>query len=740
MAEPKFSPNPTKNASKLAAISNSLDLASSTAGRYTSMFVGRRIYENTVASTEKLDNPLLHSDELPAFTSIDPAHVEPATASVLDAARRRVAELTAAPAPHTWASLAVPLDDIDEKISRVWAPIGHLHAVADTPALREAYNTVLPSLIEYSTEIGQNEVLYRGYESIADTPDYATLSGPQRRTVENALRDFRLSGVDLAEDQKQEYKRLNTRLSELTTKFGENVLDATQGWTLHVEHESELAGLPDSAKSLARETAEREGLQGWLLTLEAPSYFPVMSYADNAEVRRKMYEASTTRASDQGPNAGQWDNTALMGEILTLRHARSSMLGFPSYAHYSLATKMARSPDEVIGFLRDLADQAKPVAKRELEELKQFAAAHFDMDHLEAWDIPYYSEKLRQHLYDVTQEELRPYFPVDTVLDGLFDITNTLFGVRISPRVTVDTWHEDVRFFDIWDEDGNLRGSFYLDLYSRPHKRGGAWMDECRVRRLTDDGVQTPVAFLTCNFTRPVGDAPALLTHDEVTTLFHEFGHGLHHMLTRVDLPSVSGINGVEWDAVELPSQLMENWCWEHAALKLLSGHWQTEEPLPDSLLERLRTAKNFQAGLQMIRQIEFAMFDFRVHLEFNPQHGPRIQETLARVRREVAVIHPPSFNRFAHAFSHIFSGGYAAGYYSYLWAEVLSSDAYSKFEERGIFDQATGREFMSCVLEQGGSKDSMELFVAFRGREPITDALLRHSGIVTSDTTANSP
>ena len=682
-------------------------------------------------ATDDNHNPLLAPGRLPAFSRISPAHIEPAVDQVLADARARIEALSTQSEPYSWDSLAEPLDDLDDRISRVWSPVGHLHAVADNPELREAFSACLPKLTEYNTELGQNKALFRGFETLAAAPEYGDLSAAQRKTIDNTIRDFQLSGVDLPAAAKQRCKQISARLSELATRFSENVLDATQGWTRQVLDESELAGLPASVRELARETAERESLPGWLLTLEAPCYFPVMSYADSAELRREIYEASTTRASDQGPNAGQWDNTALMAEILALRHEKAGLLGFGNYAELSLAKKMARASAEVVEFLTALVLRAKPVAERELQELKTFAAEHHGVDSLEAWDIAYYSEKLRQHRHAITQEELRPYFPIEQVLAGLFEVARRLFDIRIEPVADVDVWNPSVRFYAIHDRQGALRGEFYLDLYSRPHKRGGAWMDECAVRRCTGDVLQTPVAFLTCNFTPPVGDAPALLTHEEVSTLFHEFGHGLHHMLTLVDFPRVAGINGVEWDAVELPSQMLENWCWEPEALQLLSGHWQTGEPLPAPMLDKMRAVKNFQAGLKMIRQLEFALFDFRLHLEFDPDRGPRIQETLARVRREVAVVHPPAFNRFAHAFSHVFSGGYAAGYYSYLWAEVLSSDAFSKFEEHGVFDPDTGREFMSCVLEQGGSLDAMESFIAFRGREPVNDALLRHRGIV---------
>ena len=676
------------------------------------------------------DNPLLRGDHLPPFSLIRPEHTAPAVDHLLAEARQVVADLTKTDREHTWESLVRPLEQIDDRINRAWSPIGHLHAVADNPELREAFTECVAKLSEYSTELGQNKRLFHGFESIADSPQYAKLEQAQKKTIGNALRDFHLAGVDLNRKKKSRYKAISIRLSELSTKFGENVLDATQGWKKHITDEAQLSGLPETTREFARETAHREGLPGWVLTLEASCYLPVMSYADDGELRYQMYQASTTRASDQGPNAGRWDNSALLDEILALRHEKATLLGFSNYSEYSLATKMAPSTEEVIDFLCRLTAHASPVAQTELADLKQFSTDHYQVAELETWDIPYYSEKLRQHQFDITQEELRPYFPVERVLGGLFDVVARLYGLVIEPVDEVDSWHKHVRLYTIHGPDGDLRGHFYLDLYSRPHKRGGAWMDECVVRKRDGDALQTPVAYIVCNLTPPLGANPALLTHDDVTTLFHEFGHGLHHLLTQVDYPSVAGINGVEWDAVELPSQIMENWCWEYQTIQLISEHHQTGEPLPDALFERLRAAKNFQAGMRMIRQIEFALFDFRVHLEFDTARGPRVQETLAQVRREVAVVHPPAFNRFAHSFSHIFGGGYAAGYYSYLWAEVLSSDAFSRFEENGVFDRNTGSAFMRSVLERGGSQDAMDLFVEFRGREPSIEALLRHSGI----------
>ena len=594
--------------------------------------------------------------------------------------------------------------------------------------LRKAYNACLPKLNAYATEMGHNARLYRAYRSVAESG--APLDEGQRRVLDNLLRDFHLAGVDLEPEQKAEYKEISQRLSELGNRFAENVLDATNAWSRRVTDPAELEGLPESALDLARQTAEQRGEPGWLLTLDAPSYQPVMSYADNRDLRREVYEAYVTRASERGPGDGQWDNTALMEEILALRHRQARLLGFANFAEQSLARKMARTPDEVMAFLVDLADRSHAQALREYRELADFAAAEFGVDRLEAWDVGYYAEKLRQHRYAITQEALKPWFPETRVLPGLFAVVKRLFGMEIREVEGVDTWHPDVRFFEIRDAAGEIRGQFYLDLYARPNKRSGAWMDECVGRMFTAEVDQIPVAYLTCNFSPPVNGRPALFTHAEVQTLFHEFGHGLHHLLTRVDYPAISGIRGVAWDAVELPSQFLENWCWEREALALISGHHETGEPLPKELFEKMKAARNFQSAMAMVRQLEFALFDFRIHLEYDPARGGRVQEILKDVRDRVAVVPRPDFERFAHAFSHIFVGGYAAGYYSYKWAEVLSADAFSLFEKRGIFDRETGSRFLTRVLERGGEREPMDLFVAFRGREPRIDALLRHSGI----------
>nr|WP_320165602.1 oligopeptidase A [uncultured Methylophaga sp.] len=677
-----------------------------------------------------MSNPLLENYPLPPFSEIKPEHVEPAVTQAISQARQAVDKLLTQVSHPTWETLVEPMEDIDVSIDRVWSPVSHMNSVVNSDELRKAYNACLPMLSEFGTELGQNEDLYRAYKQLAESEVYPSLDTAQKKVIDNAVRDFRLSGVELNQADRDEYKNITQKLTELSAKFEENLMDATHGWKKHITDKDMLSGLPESAIAMAEQFAKRDNVEGWVFTLDFPSYMPVMSYADNREFREEMYTAFATKASDQGPNADQWDNTQVMADILKLRHRLANLLGFANHAERSLATKMAQSPEQVMDFLNDLAERSKPIAIKEFEELKAFAKETANMDELQAWDVTYFAEKLRQQRYSISQEELKPYFPEDKVVNGLFAVVNRLYGLVISERTDIDTWHKDVRFFEIRESNGNLRGQFYLDLYARQHKRGGAWMDECLVRRKTAKGLQTPVAFLTCNFSEPVGDKPALFTHDEVTTLFHEFGHGLHHMLTKIDYAGVSGINGVAWDAVELPSQFMENWCWEREALDLISGHYETGEKLPDDLYEKMIAARNFQSAMMMVRQLEFSIFDFRLHLEFDPEGGNQVDKILAEVRDQVAVVKPPKFNRFAHSFGHIFAGGYAAGYYSYKWAEVLSADAFSKFEEKGIFDRETGLAFLNNILEQGGSKEPMELFIAFRGREPEIDALLRHSGI----------
>ncbi|MGL6364042.1 oligopeptidase A [Aeromonas veronii] len=678
-----------------------------------------------------MNNPLLTMDSLPPFSQIKPEQVQPAVIQAIADCKQKISDVLAQRDPHTWDSLIAPLEEVNDRLSRIWSPVSHLNSVLNSEALREAHDACLPLLSEFQTYVGQHEGLYQAYLALSLSDDFPLLSGAQRKEIQNTLRDFRLSGIGLPAEAQQRYGEIQARLSELASRFSNNVLDATQGWHKLVADEAALAGLPDSVRAAARQMAELKGKEGWLFTLDIPSYLPVMMYADNRELRAEMYEAFTTRASDQGPNAGKWDNSAIMSELLTLRRELAQLLGFANYAELSLATKMADKTEQVVSFLTDLAAKSLPQGKAELEEIRSFAAEQHGQSELAAWDLAYYAEKLKQHKFSISDEQLRPYFPASKVVKGLFEVVKRVFGMKVRERLGIDTWHPDVRFYDIFDADDELRGSFYLDLYAREHKQGGAWMDVCLGRRYRQDGsLQKPVAYLTCNFNGPVDGKPALFTHNEVVTLFHEFGHGIHHMLTRIDVAGVAGINGVAWDAVELPSQFLENWCWESEALAFISGHYETGEPLPADLLEKMLTARNFQAAMQMLRQLEFALFDFRLHQEFDPANPAQLPALLDEVRSQVAVMTPPAFNRFQHSFSHIFAGGYAAGYYSYKWAEVLSADAFSRFEEEGIFNPATGQSFLKNILEKGGSKEPMELFRAFRGREPKVDALLRHSGI----------
>lgn len=676
------------------------------------------------------DNPLLDFNGLPRFSAIRPDDVEPAIDRLLADNRAALERLLAQPERATWEKVVQPIEDMNERLSRVWSPVSHLNAVMNTDALRAAYNRCLPKLSNYWTELAQDERVYRAYKAVAASPTFATLTAAQRKIVDNALRDFRLAGAELVPADKRSFKTIQEELSTLTSRFEENVLDATRGWSLSIEAESDLAGLPESARAMARQAAQHDGKSGWKFTLDGPSYVAVMTYADKRELRQQMYTAYVTRASDQGPNAGKWDNEQVIRRILQLRQEAAHLLGYANYAERSLVTKMAKTVSEVTDFLHDLAVRSRPVAAKELDELREFARTRFGRDGLEAWDIAYYAEKLRQERYAFAQEDVRPYFPEPRVVRGMFEVVERLYGMRIAAVEGVDVWHPDVRFYEIRDASGQLRGQFYMDLYARPNKRGGAWMDEYVSRKRAPGGVQVPVAYLTCNFSPPLDGKPALFTHDEVTTLFHEFGHGLHHMLTQVDYPAVAGINGVAWDAVELPSQFMENWCWEREAVELIARHYETNQPLPDALYDKMIAAKNFHTGMQMVRQLEFALFDMRLYSEFDPNGEKSVQALLDEVRREVGVLMPPAFNRFQDSFTHIFGGGYAAGYYSYKWAEVLSADAFSKFEENGIFDRTTGLAFLQTILEQGGVREPMDLFVAFRGRRPTIDALLRHSGL----------
>ncbi|MBD3609907.1 MAG: oligopeptidase A [Gammaproteobacteria bacterium] len=678
-----------------------------------------------------MSNPLLSLTGLPPFSQIKPEHVVPAVEYFIQQNSKQIEELLDSHSQYTWENLVQPLEELDDRMNQMWSPVSHMNSVVNSDELREAYNACLPKLSAYAAEMGQNQRLFNAFQQVHDSDAFQQLDVAQQKIINNALRDFRLAGVDLPEDKKARYKAIQQEMSGLTAKFEENLLDATHGWFKHITDEAEVAGIPSSSRALARQAAKEREVEGWVFTLEFPSYYAVMSYAEARELRKEMYQAYVTRASEKGPNAGQWDNSQIMEDILRLRHELAQILGFSNYAERSLVTKMAKEPEQVMSFLKDLADRSLGMAQDELNELHEYARAQHGIDKLENWDIAYYSEKQQEEKFDFTQEDLKPYFPETRVVPGMFEVVKRLYGLEIKEVSGVDSWHKDVRFYEIRNADGDIRGQFYLDLYSRSKKRGGAWMDECISRKRNADGsIQTPVAYLTCNFSAPVEGKPALFTHDEVITLFHEFGHGLHHMLTQIDYPGVSGISGVAWDAVELPSQFMENWCWERDAVDLISGHYENDEKLPDDLYNKMLAAKNFQSGMTMVRQLEFAMFDLRMHREYDEAQGARIQEILNEVRAEVAVVPQPDYNRFQHSFSHIFAGGYAAGYYSYKWAEVLSSDAFAKFEEKGIFDRDTGVEFLECILEQGGAREPMELFVDFRGREPEIDALLRHSGI----------
>ena len=678
-------------------------------------------------------NPLLDTAQLlPRFSEIKAEHMVPAIEkSILEnkIAIDTLAEAHDKGAELTYDSLVRTLDNVGEPFNRAWNAISHINSVITSDDVRSAYNTCVELLTEFGSWMGQHEGLYRAYEFIKTSGEYYLLNNAQQKLVDNAIRGFKLSGVALANDEKDYYKELSSVLSELTTKYSENCLDSRQAWSLFITDVEDLNGVPESNLKAFEQAAKEQGKEGYLLTLDIPCYVAVMSHCENRGLRRKMYEAYTTIASDKSPVSDEYDNTEIAKKIVKFRNNKASLLGFDTYAELSLARKMVDTPEQVFDFLNDLVVKSKPFAEKEAEELQTFAEEEYGVtEKLEAWDRGYYSERELEAKFDYSEEEVRPYFPDTTVIDGMFSIASTLFDVHFENDQTVDTWHQDVEFYWVTDSDGNRIAGFYMDLYARKNKKGGAWMHEQTVRRELDDGtIQLPVAYLTCNFNAPVGDDPALLTHDEVTTIFHEFGHGLHHMLTKVTEVDVSGINGVPWDAVELPSQFLENWCWEKSALPMISGHYKTGEPLPDELIDKMIASKNFGAASGMLRQLEFALFDFHVHTD---NEGRTIREILNDVRSEVSVYEYPDFNRFDCNFSHIFAGGYAAGYYSYKWAEVLSADAYSKFEEEGIFNKETGKLFKTTILEKGGSEDPMDLFIAFRGREPSVDALLRHSGL----------
>ena len=674
-------------------------------------------------------NPLLDFSGLPRFADFKPEHVAPAVEQLLTENRALIARLTADPAAATWDNFVGPLADANERLHRAWGQVGHLNAVMNSPALREAYNANLPHITQYYTELGQHAGLHRKFKALRAGGGFAALSPAQQKIIDNELRDFRLGGADLGPAEKKRYTEISDRLSMLGSRFSDNLLDATNAWTHVITDPAGLAGLPEDARAAAREAAEADQRAGWKFTLHAPSYMPVLQYADDRALRERLYHAYVTRASEFGD--AKLDNTPLIAEIVALRREIAQLLGFGNYAEYSLEPKMAESPAQVLEFLRELAARAKPYAQQDLAELEAFARKTLGMAKLEAWDMAYAAEKLRVARYAFSENEVKQYFPEMTVLPGMFKLVETLYGLTIA-ATEAPQWHPDVRFYAIRDRNGALVGQFYLDLYARASKRGGAWMDDAITRRATPQGTQAPVAYLNCNFTPPVGGKPALFTHDEVITLFHEFGHGLHHLLTRVDYLGVSGINGVEWDAVELPSQFMENFCWEWDVVQPMTRHADSGQALPKVLFDKMILAKNFQSGMQTVRQIEFSLFDLRLHYDFDPAGTQTALQLLDAVRSEIAVTFPPPYNRFPNNFSHIFAGGYAAGYYSYKWAEVLSADAYSLFEENGVLDPATGMRFWDEVLAVGGSRPALESFVAFRGREPKIDALLRHNGMTT--------
>jgi oligopeptidase A len=679
-------------------------------------------------------NPLLDFSGLPRFSEVAPEHVGPAVDVLVAEARATIEKVAADSAAPTWSSFVQPLADAEDRLDRAWGQVNHLNAVVNAPALREAYNANLPKVTAFHTELAQDERLFAGFRALNGASEAKGFEAGQRQLIDNALRDFRLSGVELPPPDKERFKAVDEELAALASHFEDNVLDATNDYALYVEDAAELAGVPADVLGAAADAAAEDGRNGWKLTLRMPCYLPVMQYAENRRLRETLYRAFSVRASEFGQAA--WDNTPLIARILELRQEHARLLGYRNFAEVSLVAKMARTPDEVLEFLRDLATRARPFAERDMAELTRFARDELALPEPSAWDLPFASEKLRQARYSFSDQEVKQYFPEERVLDGMFGVAEALFGVRIRAS-TAPTWHPDVRFFDVLDRAGAITGQFYLDLYARPHKRGGAWMDHAINRRRHGVQLQHPVAYITCNFSGPLvregRRRPALFTHDEVQTLFHEFGHGLHLLLTKIDVPGVSGLEGVEWDAVELPSQFMENFCWEWDVLKQLSAHIDSGQPLPRALFDRILAAKNFQSGMQMVRQLELALFDMHLHYDFDSAAGDTPLELLRRVRRDVAVVPRPEYDRSPHSFSHIFASGYAAGYYSYKWAEVLSADAYSLFEEQGVLSPEAGGRFRDEVLARGGSRPALESFIAFRGRPPQIEALLRHNGMSVS-------
>ncbi|HEY0563188.1 MAG TPA: M3 family metallopeptidase [Methylophilus sp.] len=679
-----------------------------------------------------MSNPLLHFAGLPKFNEVKPEHVGPAIDSLIAEGRALIEALATQTEAATWHNFALPLEDHSEKLSRAWSQVGHMNAVVNSPELREAYNDNLAKLTDFYSDLSQDERLYAKFKQIQASPEFAKLTPSQQTIINHEVRDFKLGGAELPAEQKARFKTVSEELSKLGSKFEENIMDNTNDFAHYVEDVTDLAGLPEDAIAAAAEAAKTESKTGYKFSLQFPSYMPVLQYADNRALRETLYRAYATRASelskpDEHGNP-KWDNTGLIKDILKLKQEEARMLGFNNFAELSLATKMADTPKQVTDFLDTLAKRAKPYAERDMQELLA-CAKKLGIEDMQAWDVAYVSEKLREDKYAFSDQEVKQYFPEEKVLQGLFKVTETIFGVQVH-KAEAPLWHEDAAFYAISDSQNNPIAYFYLDLYARNNKRGGAWMDEAITRRKKAHGVELPVAFLTCNFSAPVGGKPALFTHDEVITMFHEFGHGLHHMLTQVDEYGVSGIKGVEWDAVELPSQFMENFCWEWDVVRHMTAHVDTGAQLPRELFDKMVAAKNFQAGMQTVRQIEFSLFDMRLHGEFDPNGSMTALDLIEQVRDEVAVVRPPKWNRFPNSFSHIFAGGYAAGYYSYKWAEVLSADAYSLFEEMGTLSAEAGSRFKNEVLAKGGSRPAMESFVAFRGRAPSMDALLRHNGM----------
>ncbi|MDF1654095.1 MAG: M3 family metallopeptidase [Coxiellaceae bacterium] len=668
---------------------------------------------------------------LPAYNAINIETIPQQLEKLLENNKQSINELLKNQS-FNWQTLMQPMESLDDQLHHFWSPVSHLQSVMETETLREKYQACLAPLTQYSSELAHNKKLFEAVQSIADSAEFDSLSLAQQKTIKNQLRDFKLAGVALSDDDKKKFVELSQSLSELCNKFSNHVLDATHGWNYHTEDKNELTGLPEHALLAAQQAAKDDNKTGYLFTLDAPVYIAIMTHANNRELREKFYQAYVTRASDQGPCAGQWDNSEIMHEILQTRSELAQLLGFKTYAHYSLATKMVDNSQQVLDFLHHLVDQAHTKAKKEMLELQTFAKSIGFEEKLQPWDISYYSEKMREAKYDISQEQLRPYFPLPHVLQGLFAILKKLYGITVEANDELETWHPDVKVFTLFDQQHKPIAYCYMDFYARQHKRGGAWMDECQIRRTLDDqSLQLPAAYLTCNFQAPVGDAPALLTHNDVVTLFHEFGHCLQHMLTKMSIADVSGINGVPWDAVELPSQFMENWAWQKQGLDLIAQHYKTGEPLPQDLFDKMLAAKNFHAAMGLVRQLEFALFDFRLHLEFDSNKKNQIQQVIDEVRAQVSVTPAVDYNRFQHGFSHIFAGGYAAGYYSYLWAEVMAADAFSLFEQNGIFHTDTATHFKQCILETGGSEEPLELFTRFRGREPQVDALLKQNGII---------